>query len=374
MNKKILSFLTLVSLLFFQGLLAQNSTVSGTVLDDAGMPLPGANVVEKGTSNGTSTDFDGNYSINVGNNAVLVFSSLGYQTKEVAVNGQSTINTSLVEDASQLEEVVVTALGITKEQRKVGYAVTEVGGENFTVAREVNVANSLAGRVAGVQISPTSSGPGGSSQILMRGVSSITGAGSPLFVIDGVPIDNTQRGSASQWGGADGGDGISALNPDDIESMTVLKGQSASALYGSRASNGVIIITSKKGKKGGDWDIAVNSNFVMEQAVDLTDFQEEYGQGRNGLKPGSATEARTTGRFAWGPRLDGSQVPTFNGVQAPYSVAQNRPIDFYETGTQFTNGISVSKGLGNGSFRASGSYLDAESVIPTMVMSATILI
>lgn len=364
MNKQILSVLTFVCFLLFQGVSAQKSTVSGTVSDQSGVPLPGVNVVEQGTTNGTSTDFDGNYTISVADNAVLVISSLGYSSKNVSVNGQSTVNISLAEDASQLDEVVVTALGITKEQRKVGYAVTEVGGDNFNIAREVNVAASLAGRVAGVQITPTASGPGGTSKVLLRGVSSITGAGSPLFVIDGVPIDNSQRGSASQWGGSDGGDGIGALNPDDIESMTVLKGQSASALYGSRASNGVIIITSKKGKKGSDWDIAVNSNFVMEQAIDLTDFQDEYGQGRNGLKPGSATEARTTGRFAWGPRLDGSQVPTFNGGQANYSVAENRQIDYYDTGSQFTNGISVSKGLGNGSFRASGSYLDAASIVP----------
>ncbi|MEO1009842.1 MAG: SusC/RagA family TonB-linked outer membrane protein [Bacteroidota bacterium] len=363
MTRKLLVFLVVV--LGSYPLLAQR-TVSGTVTDATdGSPLPGVNVVEKGTSNGTSTDFDGNYTIEVASDAsVLTFSSLGYSAKDVSVAGQSTINTSLEEDAEQLGEVVVTALGISKDQRKIGYAVTEVAGASLTQAREVNVANSLAGRVAGVQISSTSSGPGGTSQINLRGISSITGAGSPLIVIDGVPMDNTQRGSASQWGGSDGGDGISNINPDDIENMTVLKGQSASALYGSRASNGVIIITSKKGKKGGDWDISYNSNFVAEQAVDLTDFQEQYGQGRNGLKPGSATEARTTARFAWGAQLDGSDVPRYDGGTAQYSLTDNRYIDYYRTGSQFTNSVSVSRGLGNGSFRASGAFLDANAIVP----------
>jgi TonB-linked SusC/RagA family outer membrane protein len=362
MIKKLLLFFVLV--LGTYPLLAQSKTVTGTVTDDSGTSLPGVNVVEKGTTNGTSSDFDGNYSIEVSNAAgTLVFTSLGFSAKEVSINGQSTINVSLAEDAEQLGEVVVTALGITKEQRKVGYSVTSVDSENFTKAREVNVANSLAGRVAGVNIKGTSSGPGGTSKIFLRGLSSTSG-GSPLFVIDGVPLDNTQRGSASQWGGADGGDGIGNINPDDIEKMTVLKGQSASALYGSRASNGVILITTKKGKKGADWEISYNSNYTFEQGVDFTDFQEEYGQGVGGIKPATAPDARTTGRSAWGAKLDGSQVVGFDGNQYSYDVAKNNYLDFYRTGSNFTNTVGVTKGLGDGSFRVSASYLDAKSIVP----------
>ncbi|MCM4168306.1 TonB-dependent receptor P3 [Arenibacter antarcticus] len=362
MLKKLVLFFVLVFGTY--PLLAQSKTVTGTVVDDSGAQLPGVNVVEKGTTNGTSTDFDGNYSIEISNSTgTLVYSSLGYSSTEVPINGQSTINVTLSEDAEQLGEVVVTALGITKEQRKVGYAVTTVDGDNFTKARETNVANSLAGRVAGVSIKGTSSGPGGTSKIFMRGLSSTSG-GSPLFVIDGVPLDNTQRGSAGQWGGADGGDGIGNINPDDIDKMTVLKGQSASALYGSRASNGVILITTKKGKKGTDWEISYNTNYSVEQGVDYTDFQKQYGQGIGGIKPVTAPDARTTARSAWGAKLDGSQVVGFDGNQYSYDVAKNNYLDFYRTGSNFTNTVGVTKGLGNGSFRASGSYLDAKSIVP----------
>jgi len=183
MNKKILSFLTLVSLLFFQGVIAQNSTVSGTVSDDSGTPLPGVNVVEKGTSNGTSTDFDGNYTISVRNNATLVFSSLGFERKEVAVNGQSTINTSLAEDASQLDEVVVTALGIKKETKALGYSLTEVGGEEIATVKTPNAINSLQGKIAGVNISQNATGAAGSSRVIIRGSSSLSGENQPLYVV-----------------------------------------------------------------------------------------------------------------------------------------------------------------------------------------------
>ncbi|MDO6602659.1 SusC/RagA family TonB-linked outer membrane protein [Arenibacter palladensis] len=362
MVKKLLLFFVLVFGAY--PLLAQSKTVTGTVTDATdGSPLPGVNVLVQGTTTGSQTDFDGNYSIEAASGDVLVFSFLGMKTQSVTVGASNTINVSMQEDAEQLGEVVVTALGITKEQRKVGYAVTTVDAENFTKAREVNVANSLAGRVAGVNIKGTSSGPGGTSKIFLRGLSSTSG-GSPLFVIDGVPLDNTQRGSAGQWGGADGGDGIGNINPDDIEKMTVLKGQSASALYGSRASNGVILITTKKGKKGSDWEVSYNTNYTVEQGVDFTDFQEEYGQGVGGIKPATAPDARTTARSSWGAKLDGSQVVGFDGNQYTYDVAKNNYLDFYRTGSNFTNTVGVTKGLGDGSFRVSASYLDAKSIVP----------
>ncbi|MEH6658253.1 SusC/RagA family TonB-linked outer membrane protein [Leeuwenhoekiella marinoflava] len=363
MNVKVKYILGFVTLLFVQGLMAQ--TITGTVTDNTGVPLPGANVIEKGTTNGASTDFDGNYTLELTtSNAVITFSSLGFLSKDVTVGSQTVIDIQMEEDAQQLGEVVVTALGISKEQRKLGYSVSEVGGEGLTQARETNVANSLSGKVSGLVVKQTNSGPGGTAKILLRGVASTAGgATSPLFVIDGVPMDNTQRGSAGEWGGSDAGDGIGNINPDDIDKMTVLKGQAASALYGARASNGVILITTKKGKKG-DYSITLNSNVTFEKAMDLTDFQSQYGQGINGVKPSTASVAQATNRRSWGARLDGSDVIGYDGNTYSYSKASNGYIDFYKTGTTFTNTLSVSKGLGDGAFRLSLSNLNSESIVP----------
>ncbi|MDC6366777.1 MULTISPECIES: SusC/RagA family TonB-linked outer membrane protein [Flavobacteriaceae] len=364
-------FMFLVCLVAFQGIEAQ-ITVSGTITDAVtGAAIPAITVVEDGTTNGTSADFDGNYTINVPGDATLRFSAIGYLAQSVAVNGRTTINVVMQEDTELLDEVVVTALGISKDEKKLGYAVTEVGGESLNKAREVNVANSLTGQVAGLVVKGTSSGPGGSSKILLRGVSNLSGSGSPLFVIDGVPMDNTQGGSAGEWGGSDAGDGIGNLSPDDIEKMTVLKGQSASALYGSRASNGVILITTKKGSKQGDWDLTFNTNFLAESAVDFTDFQDTYGQGTGGAKPLTAADAQSTNRLAWGAQLDGSQVIGYDGNQYAYSPASSRYIDFYRTGTNFTNSIAVSKGWGEGSFRLSVSDLNSNSIVPNSGLDRT---
>ena len=288
MNKKISSFLTVAVLLFFQAVIGQDKTVSGVVTDDTGSPLPGVNVVEKGTTNGTSTDFDGNYSINVDANATLVFSSLGYKTKEVGVNGRSTVNTSIAEDASELDEVVVTALGIRKETKALGYSLTEVDAEEIATIKTPNAINSLQGKIAGVNISQNATGAAGSSRVVIRGASSLSGNNQPLYVVDGIPIGNGNNGSASLWGGSDGGDGISSLNPDDIESISVLKGGAASALYGSRAAGGVIIVTTKSGKGQEGFGIEVGSSVTFDKVdTSLQDFQTEYGQGVRGVRPSS---------------------------------------------------------------------------------------
>ncbi|MDR7131082.1 TonB-linked SusC/RagA family outer membrane protein [Algoriphagus sp. 4150] len=330
-----------------------------------GLPMPGVTILDKSTKTGTTTNIDGEYSISVGTNSVLVFSFIGYASKEIPVGNQSELNVLLDEDASELSEVVVTALGISKDKATLGYALTEVGSESLTTARETNVANSLAGRVAGLVVKGTNSGPGGTSKITLRGLPSISGTGSPLYVINGIPMDNTQRGSAGEWGGGDSGDGIGNLSPDDIESMTVLKGQAASALYGTRASNGVILITTKKGAKGGDWSLNYTMNYMADVAADFTDFQNVYGQGIGGVRPTTATDAQSTGRLAWGGRMDGTPVIGFDGNQYPYSPSNDRYIDFYRMGSNFTNTVSVSKGLGeDGSFRMSVSNLDAKSIVP----------
>jgi TonB-linked SusC/RagA family outer membrane protein len=342
---------------------SQSGTISGTVTSKGdGSPLPGVNVIVKGTSIGTSTDADGKYTINAGENAVVIFSFIGYTSQEVPTGNQTTVDVVLIEDATQLGEIVVTALGITKEAAKVGYSISTVNGEQLNKARETNVALSLGGRVAGLNVKGTSSGPGGTAKILLRGMPSMNSGGSPLFVINGVPMDNTQRGNAGEWGGSDNGDGIGNLNPDDIETMTVLKGQSASALYGARASNGVIIITTKKGKKG-DFSIEYNMNYMADKAIDYTDFQYVYGQGLNGAKPANATEAQATSRMSWGAKLDGSQVIQFDGNQYAYSASKNNIKNFYRTGSSFTNTVSVSKGSESGAFRLSLSNLDNSSIV-----------
>ncbi|GAB3017681.1 SusC/RagA family TonB-linked outer membrane protein [Spirosoma pulveris] len=343
---------------------AIDSEVTGRVSDEKGNDVVGASVTIKGTNRGTNTDASGKYRIVVPNgSAVLVFSYIGYNKQEVTVGNRSVIDVKLEPGSAVLDEVVVTALGISKEARKVGYAVTTVSSEAFTKARETNVGNSLAGRVAGLNVKGTSGGPGGTAKILMRGMPSINSGGSPLIVINGVPMDNTQRGSAGEWGGADGGDGIGNLNPDDIETMTVLKGQSASALYGTRATNGVILITTKRGKKG-DYAIEYNANLTADSPVNFTDFQYEYGQGTGGVKPATIAAAQQTGRQSWGAKLDGSQITQFDGKQYAYSAQKDNVKNFYRTGTNFTNTVSVTKGGDNGSFRLSLSNLDTKSILP----------
>ena len=362
--REVMLFLGAWVLLALSTALAADIEVTGRVTDEKGADVVGASVTIKGTTRGTTTDASGKYRVSVTDgNSILVFSYIGYNRKEVTVGNKSVIDVSLEPGNAVLDEVVVTALGVTKDTRKIGYAVTTVNSDVLTKARETNIGNSLAGRVAGLNVKGTSGGPGGTSKILLRGVPSINSPGSPLIIINGVPMDNTQRGSAGEWGGADGGDGLGNINPDDVETMTVLKGQSASALYGARASNGVILITTKKGKRG-DYAIDYNANLVAEQALNYTDFQYEYGQGIGGKKPATAANAQQTARFSWGEKLDGTQVIQADGKQYPYSAQRDNIKNFYRIGSTFTNTVSVTKGGDNGSFRLSASNLDNKSIVP----------
>ena len=329
-----------------------------------GSGLPSATVKVQGKDIQTVTNAEGTFTLSAPPGAVVLeVSYVGFGTKTIPVtNNENDVIIALDESGVELTQVVVTALGISKESRKLGYSVTTVSGEQMNKARETNVALSLSGRVAGLNVKGTSSGPGGTAKILLRGMPSMNSGGSPLFVINGVPIDNTQRGSAGEWGGADNGDGIGNLNPDDIESMTVLKGQSASALYGARASNGVILITTKSGKKGA-FSVDYNTNYMIDQAMNNTDFQYEYGQGIAGNKPTTAAEALQSGRMSWGAKLDGSQVIQFDGNTYPYIAYKDNIDDFYRKGSSFTNTIAVTRGGENGSFRLSLSNLDNQSIV-----------
>jgi TonB-linked SusC/RagA family outer membrane protein len=346
-----------------QGQAAADIIVKGKIVDETGLPVIGASVKIKNAQGGATTDANGLFSLSVPENAILVISYISYTTQEIPVAGKTVLNISLKPSANELNEVVVTALGITKDQKTLGYSVTKVGGENMDKARESNIANSLSGRVAGLSVGGTTGGPGASARLNIRGATSFTGSTSPLIVIDGVPIDNSSRGSAGQYGGSDGGDGFSNINPDDVESMTVLKGSTASALYGARAANGVINITTKSGKKG-KVQIEYNANLQFDQAVDNSDYQYEYGQGQKGARPTDLNSAITSGLYSWGEKLDGAATIAADGNLHPYSAVTNNVSTFYRTAPSFTNSVSIAGGGEKGTYRFSGSNLDAKSVLP----------
>ena len=368
-------YLLWLGLLISATALAQQ--ISGTVTATAdGTALPGVSVVVKGSTLGTATNADGKYSINARSGQVLVFSFVGYTSKEVSVGNQNVINVSLAEDAQSLEEVVVTALGIKKDAKKLGYATTTVAGDAVSENRTPNFINSLQGKVAGVNISSLGTGPGGSSKIRIRGQSSFAGQNSPLIVVNGVPIDNSNFGtnpgnrssdnSLGRNGGgvtSDGGDGLSSINPDDIESMTVLKGATAAALYGSRAKDGVIMITTKTKGSGKGIGVSFNSNYTNETPLDFTDYQYEYGQGENGVRPTSANP--TSGQWSFGEKIQpGMTQVLFDGVTVPYEPVFDRIRNFYRNGQNFTNTLSLSAGGTNGGFNLSVANMDSKGIVP----------
>ena len=354
---------------------AQDHTVQGMVLSTIdNEPLPGASVVETGTLNGTATDVDGAFSLDVSSpDASLSVTFVGYVSQTVAIEGQDYVTISLEEDTGLLEEVVVTAGGIERKERALGYAVTEVGGEDLREIRENNVANALAGKVAGVIVTKPASGPAGSSRVIIRGASSLGEDSQPLYVVDGVPIDNTTLGSAGMWGGYDGGDGIGSINPDDIEKMTVLKGPSAAALYGTRAKNGVILITTKKATPGMGLGIEFSSNTTFEDVLVNTDWQTQYGQGTRGAKPTSEDEARSTVGSAWGPLLDGSDILSWDGTQQSYSLAPDPVNAFYNTGTTSTNSLALTTANEFSSLRIGLSHLTNQGISPNSGLERTTL-
>ncbi|MBX3253016.1 MAG: SusC/RagA family TonB-linked outer membrane protein [Chitinophagaceae bacterium] len=351
--------------------------VTGKVTDENGNPVAGATVQVKGRSQTAAiTDNDGSFSIDVDNDATLVISSVGFVSKEVPVAGKSVLDIMLQTDKKNLSEVIVTALGIARDVKALQFSATKVDGDNFTQARENNTANALAGRVAGVNVTKIASGPGGSSRVVIRGAKTLGSSNNqPLYVIDGIPMDNTNYGQAGTWGGADGGDGMSSINPDDIESMTVLKGASAAALYGSRAAQGVILITTRTGKGAKGLGIELNSNYVMETVNNITDMQKTYGAGGYvgaTLETQKATKAETLDQVwnnnwtynGWGPKLDGSPSVQFDGTTHPYSYTGDNWKRFYDVGNSFTNSISLTGGSATQNFRASLSNLNSNGVVP----------
>lgn len=349
---------------------AQN-TVTGTV-EDADGPLIGASVLVKGTTRGTITDFDGHYSIEAGLDDELEFSYMGYTPQTIKVTG-NTIDVIMVEDTEVLSEVVVTAMGIKRDRKALGYEVGEVDGEELTKAKETNVANSLAGRVAGLVVEGTASGPSGSTRVMLRGATEITGNNQPLYVIDGVPMDNTNFGSAGTEGGYDLGDGISAINPDDIESMSVLKGPAAAALYGSRASHGVILITTKKANTGdAKWGVEYNGTLTFDSQLSKWDnIQQVYGMGSDGMYN---IDAVSNTNKSWGPKADGGLILRyFDGQEHPFLVIPDNTSNFFQLGLTANNTAVISMNTGKTGIRFAYSDMRNRDILPNSSMSRNTL-
>ena len=363
MKTKFTRICTSFVLFFALTLSAYAQQISGTVTDENGVPLPGATVLVQGTSNGVSTDFDGNYSISASQGDTLVFSFVGYSSQSVVVGSSSTVNVSLEPD-NALEEVVVTALGVQRNTKALGYSVTNVEGDEISANPSTNAINALQGKVAGVNITGSAMGAKGSSRVVIRGSSSLTGNNQPLYVVDGITINNNNLGAAGMWGGTDFGDGISSINPDDVASVTVLKGGAAAALYGSRASNGVIIITTKNGLGSEGLGIEINSTTQFDTLnTSLWDTQTTYGAGSLGSAPSNSTSAMDNMWSAWGAKMSGQLVPQFDGVSRPYVYSDNKD-KFYRTGTTYSNTISFSTANENGNTRFSLTNLDNDDISP----------
>ena len=378
MKKHLYLFLTLFSLflLWGNGVQAQTQTphVSGSVLDTENNPIIGASVMVKGTKEGTISNTEGNFSIKAAPGSVLVVSYIGFATQEVKVTGRGKpIIITMREDTKRLNEVVVTALGIKRERKALGYSLSEIDGKELQKAKETNVINSLAGKVAGLSISQTATGPAGSTRVILRGSTELTGNNQPLYVIDGVPMDNTNYDSSDQWGGFDLGDGISSINPDDIENISVLKGPAASALYGSRASHGVILTTTKKASTKKDFSIELNSTATIEtQLTKWSDVQYEVGQGSDGRI--TLSDDRYSSNRNWGPRVDpGLYLTYFDGVARPLLVVKDNIDGFFRTGVNTTNSLIIDKMVRKTGLRVTYTDMRDKDLIPKTHMSRNTL-
>lgn len=381
--------MVLLNLVLIWGSVSAQS-VSGSVKDEAGTPLVGASVVVKGTQSGVLTDGNGAFTVNIPQGAdSLVFSYIGYASQVVAIGGRSNLEIVMAEEISATDEVVITALGIKREQKTLGYAAQEVDASQLTQAREPNFVNSLAGRVAGVNITQGASGVGSSARIVIRGETSISGNNQPLFVVDGVPISNDLFSVGGEGNmEVDYGNAAAELNPDDIETVTVLKGANATALYGSRALNGVVLITTKSGRGQQGLGISVNSTTTFENALRIPEYQNEYGQGANGqfsFANGSGAGVNDGVDESWGPRLNTGALipqhdsPTSNGFRGgdshpsinrgeitptPWVSHPDNVKDFFETGITATNNFSIAGANDKGDFRLSYTNLYSEGILP----------
>lgn len=341
----------------------QSHAIQGTVTD-GNEPIIGASVMVKGKNQGAVTDTDGHFTLDVAPGTELVISYLGYQPK--TVKATAGMKVTLSEDSKNLKEVVVTALGIKRDRKALGYGLSEIKGEELTKAKETNVINSLAGKVAGLVVQNTAGGTSGSTRVLLRGNTEMTGNNQPLYVVDGVPLDNTNFGSAGQAGGYDLGDGISAINPDDIETMTVLKGPAASALYGSRASHGVILITTKKAAKD-RVSVEYNGSITMDKQLAKWDnVQQIYGMGNGGQYLDTTTSGTN---MSWGPKADDYLVKYFDGKQRPFQIWPDNTSNFFRTGLTAQNTAVLSVSSGKTGVRFSMTDMRNKDILPNTHMN-----
>jgi TonB-linked SusC/RagA family outer membrane protein len=358
--------LILVLMLTYQWGQAQNTRITGVVTSrtDA-TPIPGAIIAVKGSNHGTQTDADGKYSINVSPKDTLRISFIGYTSIEQAVGNSRTLNFALENNESKLQEVVVTALGISREKRSLGYAVQELKSKDIAEARETNVVNALTGKIAGVTVT-SSQGSMGSSRIVIRGENSIAGYNQPLFIVDGIPLDNSQLGVGT---GRDFANAIADLNSDDIESLNVLKGPNAAALYGSRAAGGVLVIKTKTGKGVRGYGVTVNSSATFENVLVLPKYQNTFGQGAGGqfsYVDGKGGGINDGDDESWGPKMDGRLIPQFfsKGEAVPFVAHPDNVKDFFETGYTLNNGVSVSGSNDKVDYRFSFNNTKQTGIMP----------
>ena len=378
-----------IFLFCFLHLLAQaQKTIRGTVTGAAGEVLSGVSVVVQGTTQGSTTDASGKYAVNAGEKSVLEFSFVGYVRKQIAVGSQTVIDVSLASSSENIAEVVVTALGIRREKKSLGYSVQEVNGDAVSTAKEVNVANALAGKMAGVQVTRSANGAGGSSRVVIRGANSLVGNSQPLYVIDGIIINNTNPNTPGSSGGIDFGDGISNINPEDVESISVLKGPNAAALYGQRGSNGVILITTKSGRSHKGIGIKYGIDYSVGDALVLPDFQDEYGQGLDGtfthfrgndgkIYTWAAAQAagiqgipKTSGgrdrftRASWGAKMQGQQYEDQWGNLLNFTPQPNTFQSYFNKEQSLINNLSLEGGNETVTYRLSLGNTDINGYTP----------
>jgi TonB-linked SusC/RagA family outer membrane protein len=366
-TKMLLFVLGFCSLMIYSATAHAQVNVKGTVTDSNNEPLIGVNVIVKGTQQGTVTNIDGGFDLAVSSaNAVIEFSYVGFKMQDIPLNGRIYINVIMSEDTELLDEVVVTALGIKREKKALGYAMQEIKTEGLSEIKSPSVANLLQGKIAGVQISQSGAGLGSSTRIILRGLNSLSGKNQPLWVIDGIPISDGQAEEAGQWGGLDYSGAAADINPDDIESVSVLKGANAAALYGSRAQSGAIIITTKKGQKGQPLQIEYNGNVSIDNVYNSYNYQNIYSQGTNGQYSADATSS-------WGELMDGSRtVQNWRYTKygeteyAEYALLPQKDYikEFYRTGVSYNNTIVASGGGENASARLSFTDSRNDGVTP----------
>ncbi len=382
--KKMIGLFVLLIFMGLQVVTAQSKQITGTITSaEDGLGMPGVSIVLKGTTIGASTDIDGKYSLEAKTTDVLLISFVGMVTQEIKVGDKTVINVVMETESIGMDEVVVTALGVTREKKSLGYAVTEVSGESISEGKESNIVNSLSGKVAGVSIRQANT-MGGSANILIRGTTSLMGNNQALFVVDGVPMDNSNTNTANQTsgrGGYDYGNAASDINPDDVESVSILKGAAASALYGSRAANGVVLITTKKGKKRKGLGVTVNTGITFNtiNKETMPEYQYEYGAG---YSPDWSFENAINGHnvvntnddASWGPKFDPNlQVVHWDaldpnaanyGETRPWVGAKSKVYDFFETGVKYLNSIALVGGNDVSNFRLSFTNADETGILP----------